>query len=101
MKPSLHAPTTAEMAEFMADDSRQMLTFPGGGSISKMTPEDEMYAYLDAQRPHLAVLERKDGVVHMEAAPDAVSAGRALLRLIDRGGGIGGAKFKRAYVRAR
>jgi hypothetical protein len=27
LKPSLHAPTTAEMAEFMADDNRQSLTF--------------------------------------------------------------------------
>jgi hypothetical protein len=91
---------TAEMAEFMADENRQTLTFPGG-SISKMTPEEELFTHVAGQQPHLAVVEQKDRVVHMGVAPDLASAARLLGQLMDRVGGIGGVKFKHAYVRQR
>jgi hypothetical protein len=79
----------------MADENRQTLTFLGG-SISKMTPEEELLAYVSAQQPLLAVVEQKDGVVHVEVAPDLASAGRLLNQLMPER-----SNFKRAYVRAR
>lgn len=94
-------PLEDQFAEFMADEECQTLTLPCGLSASKMTPEDEAFAYVAAQQPHLAVVEQKDGVIYMEVAPNLAAAGRLCGQLLHRAGGIEGGKWQRFYVRRR
>jgi hypothetical protein len=63
----------------------------------KLTPEEEIAAYMSDRRPHIAVVEQKDGVIHTRLAPDLASANRALYELML----AVGPNFDRAYVRAR
>ena len=64
--------------------------------VTEMTAEEELAGYSAALQPHLACLVRKDGVIHMEHAPDLDSAmGKLLEWSLEHGPG----NFDRSFVR--
>jgi hypothetical protein len=64
-------------------------------SVELMAPEEELIVFAAVQRPHVACLVQKDGIIRMHIAPDQGAAQRMLfgwLLELDSG-------FSRAFVR--
>jgi len=77
-----------------ADDCREQA--PKLQIKAVASPRNQSQAGFLSSLVVLVVVERNDGVIHMEIAPNEASAGEALGRLLAEG-----MNFKRAYIRRR
>lgn len=72
-------------------------SLPHGVSLTPMDEYEELMAWLAGQRPHVAVLVRKDGVIETRVAPNEPAAFKAYVEMITANVG----HIEHAYVKPR